>query len=161
MRMIHKIWIDLTIHGSTQMTIPSPEAFEFTKPFDIERIVLGREDNLKQIRTIGEQARMAMEVFVHGALCDSYSGQCLISESWGGRSANRWECAQAYRLPYDLMVDGEVNPTGDITCLLCPKALAAIDLMSELIEAGVTSFKIDGRFKSPEYVANGRRLRRK
>ncbi|MDH6428625.1 collagenase-like PrtC family protease [Paenibacillus sp. PastH-3] len=58
-------------------------------------------------------------------------------------------------MPYDLMVDGEVKPMGDITCLLCPKALAAIDLMSELIEAGVTSFKIEGRFKSPEYVANG------
>jgi putative protease len=152
--MIHKISLDLTIHASTQMTIPSPEAFEFTKPFDIERVVLGREDSLKQIRTIGEQARLPIEVFVHGALCVSYSGQCLTSEMWGGRSANRWECAQACCLPYDLMVDGEVKPMGYITCLLCPKALAAIVLMSELIEAGVTSFKIEGQLKRPEYVAN-------
>lgn len=117
-------------------------------------MVLGRENNLKQIKTIGEQARLPMEVFVHGALCVSYSGQCLTSEMWGGRSANRGECAQACRLPYDLMVDGEVKPMGDVTYLLSPKDLAAIDLMPELIEAGVTSFKIEGRLKSPEYVAN-------
>ncbi|WP_151733820.1 DUF3656 domain-containing U32 family peptidase ['Paenibacillus yunnanensis' Narsing Rao et al. 2020] len=153
-KMIREISPDFPIHGSTQMTITSPEAVEFTKPFEIERVVLGRENNLKQIRTIGEQARLPMEVFVHGALCVSYSGQCLTSEMWGGRSANRGECAQACRLPYDLMVDGEVKPMGDIAYLLSPKDLAAIDLMPELIEAGVTSFKIEGRLKSPEYVAN-------
>lgn len=153
-KMIREISPDFPIHGSTQMTITSPEAVEFTKPFGLERVVLGRENNLKQIRTIGEQARLPMEVFVHGALCVSYSGQCLTSEMWGGRSANRGECAQACRLPYDLMVDGEVKPMGDVTYLLSPKDLAAIDLMPELIEAGVTSFKIEGRLKSPEYVAN-------
>lgn len=153
-KMIREISPDFPIHGSTQMTITSPEAVEFTKPFNMERVVLGRENNLKQIRTIGEQARLPMEVFVHGALCVSYSGQCLTSEMWGGRSANRGECAQACRLPYDLMVDGEVKPMGDVAYLLSPKDLAAIDLMPELIEAGVTSFKIEGRLKSPEYVAN-------
>ncbi|MBT2291549.1 U32 family peptidase [Paenibacillus albidus] len=153
-KMIREISPDFPIHGSTQMTITSPEAVEFTKPFGLERVVLGRENNLKQIRTIGEQARLPMEVFVHGALCVSYSGQCLTSEMWGGRSANRGECAQACRLPYDLMVDGEIKPMGDVTYLLSPKDLAAIDLMPELIEAGVTSFKIEGRLKSPEYVAN-------
>ncbi|MGE7614026.1 DUF3656 domain-containing U32 family peptidase [Paenibacillus sp. NPDC101420] len=153
-KMIREISPDFPIHGSTQMTITSPEAVEFTKPFSLERVVLGRENNLKQIKTIGEQARLPMEVFVHGALCVSYSGQCLTSEMWGGRSANRGECAQACRLPYDLMVDGEVKPMGDVTYLLSPKDLAAIDLMPELIEAGVTSFKIEGRLKSPEYVAN-------
>ena len=153
-QMIREISPDFPIHGSTQMTITSPEAVEFTKPWGLERVVLGRENNLKQIRTIGEQARLPMEVFVHGALCVSYSGQCLTSEMWGGRSANRGECAQACRLPYDLMVDGEVKPMGDVTYLLSPKDLAAIDLMPELIEAGVTSFKIEGRLKSPEYVAN-------
>ncbi|WP_419885349.1 DUF3656 domain-containing U32 family peptidase [Paenibacillus sp. B-A-8] len=153
-KMIREISLDFPIHGSTQMTITSPEAVEFTKPFSLERVVLGRENNLKQIKTIGEQARLPMEVFVHGALCVSYSGQCLTSEMWGGRSANRGECAQACRLPYDLMVDGEVKPMGDVTYLLSPKDLAAIDLMPELIEAGVTSFKIEGRLKSPEYVAN-------
>lgn len=153
-KMIRELSPDFPIHGSTQMTITSPEAVEFTKPFGLERVVLGRENNLKQIRKIGEQAKLPMEVFVHGALCVSYSGQCLTSEVWGGRSANRGECAQACRLPYDLMVDGVQKPMGDIAYLLSPKDLAAIDLMPELIEAGVTSFKIEGRLKSPEYVAN-------
>ncbi|MCY9508915.1 U32 family peptidase [Paenibacillus larvae] len=153
-KMIREISPDFPIHGSTQMTITSPEAVEFTKPFDIERVVLGRENNLKQIAAIGKQAKLPMEVFVHGALCVSYSGQCLTSEMWGGRSANRGECAQACRLPYDLMVDGEQKPMGDIAYLLSPKDLAALELVPELIEAGVTSFKIEGRMKSPEYVAN-------
>ncbi|WP_028551046.1 U32 family peptidase [Paenibacillus sp. UNC451MF] len=153
-KMIRDISPDFPIHGSTQMTITSPEAVEFTKPFDIERVVLGRENNLKQIKKIGDQAKLPMEVFVHGALCVSYSGQCLTSEMWGGRSANRGECAQACRLPYDLMVDGEQKPMGDIAYLLSPKDLAALELVPELIEAGVTSFKIEGRLKSPEYVAN-------
>jgi len=153
-KLIRDISPDFPIHGSTQMTITSPEAVEFAKPFGLERVVLGRENNLKQIRTIGEQARLPMEVFVHGALCVSYSGQCLTSEMWGGRSANRGECAQACRLPYDLMVDGVQKPMGNIAYLLSPKDLAAIELVPELIEAGVTSFKIEGRLKSPEYVAN-------
>lgn len=153
-KMIREMSPDFPIHGSTQMTITSPEAVEFTKPFGLERVVLGRENNLKQIKKIGEQAKLPMEVFVHGALCVSYSGQCLTSEVWGGRSANRGECAQACRLPYDLMVDGVQKPMGDIAYLLSPKDLAALDLMPELIEAGVTSFKIEGRLKSPEYVAN-------
>jgi putative protease len=153
-KMIREISPDFPIHGSTQMTITSPEAVEFTKPFEIERVVLGRENNLKQIKQIGDQAKLPMEVFVHGALCVSYSGQCLTSEMWGGRSANRGECAQACRLPYDLMVDGEQKPMGDVAYLLSPKDLAALELVPELIEAGVTSFKIEGRLKSPEYVAN-------
>ncbi|WP_042169940.1 U32 family peptidase [Paenibacillus gorillae] len=153
-KLIRELSPDFPIHGSTQMTITSPEAVEFTKPFGLERVVLGRENNLKQIKKIGEQAKLPMEVFVHGALCVSYSGQCLTSEMWGGRSANRGECAQACRLPYDLMVDGEHKPMGDVAYLLSPKDLAAIDLVPELIEAGVVSFKIEGRLKSPEYVAN-------
>ena len=153
-KLIRDISPDFPIHGSTQMTITSPEAVEFTKPFNIERVVLGRENNLRQIRQIGEQAKLPMEVFVHGALCVSYSGQCLTSEMWGGRSANRGECAQACRLPYDLMVDGVQKPMGNVAYLLSPKDLAALELVPELIEAGVTSFKIEGRLKSPEYVAN-------
>lgn len=153
-KLIRELSPDFPIHGSTQMTITSPEAVEFTKPFNIERVVLGRENNLKQIKQIGDQAKLPMEVFVHGALCVSYSGQCLTSEMWGGRSANRGECAQACRLPYDLMVDGEQKPMGDIAYLLSPKDLAALELVPELIESGVTSFKIEGRLKSPEYVAN-------
>lgn len=153
-KMIRELSPDFPIHGSTQMTITSPEAVEFTKPYGMERVVLGRENNLKQIQKIGEEAKLPMEVFVHGAICVSYSGQCLTSEMWGGRSANRGECAQACRLPYDMMVDGEHHPMGDVTYLLSPKDLAAIDIVPELIEAGVTSFKIEGRMKQPEYVAN-------
>ncbi|MCL6457279.1 MAG: U32 family peptidase [Gorillibacterium sp.] len=153
-RLIREISPDFPIHGSTQMTVTSPEAVEFTKSYNIERVVLGRENNLKQIRTIGEHAKQPMEVFVHGAICVSYSGQCLTSEMWGGRSANRGECAQACRLPYDLMVDGVQKPMGDVAYLLSPKDLVAVELVPELIAAGVTSFKIEGRMKSPEYVAN-------
>lgn len=153
-KMIRDISPDFPIHGSTQMTITSPEAVEFTKPFQLERVVLGRENNLKQIKAIGEQAKLPMEIFVHGAICVSYSGQCLTSEMWGGRSANRGECAQACRLPYDLMVDGTQKPMGDVAYLLSPKDLAAVELVPQLFEAGVTSFKIEGRMKSPEYVAN-------
>ncbi|WP_241236225.1 DUF3656 domain-containing U32 family peptidase [Brevibacillus marinus] len=153
-KLIREISPDLPIHGSTQMTITSPEAVEFTKPFGLERVVLGRENSLKEIRTIGQKAKLPMEVFVHGALCVSYSGQCLTSEMWGGRSANRGECAQACRLPYDLIVDGKKQEMGNVAYLLSPKDLAALELVPQLIEAGVTSFKIEGRLKSPEYVAN-------
>lgn len=153
-KLIREISPDFPIHGSTQMTITSPEAVEFTKPYNLERVVLGRENSLTEIKKIGDKAKLPMEVFVHGALCVSYSGQCLTSEMWGGRSANRGECAQACRLPYDLMVDGVEKPMGNVAYLLSPKDLAAIDIVPELIEAGVTSFKIEGRLKSPEYVAN-------
>jgi len=153
-RMIREISPDLPIHGSTQMTITSAEAVEFAASLGISRVVLGRENSLKHIRRIAEQTDVPLEVFVHGALCVSYSGQCLTSEMWGGRSANRGECAQACRLPYDLIVDGVEKPMGDVAYLLSPKDLAAIGLVPDLIEAGVVSFKIEGRLKSPEYVAN-------
>lgn len=151
---IREISPDFPIHGSTQMTVTSAEAVEFLNPFDIEVVVLGRENNLKQIKTISDKSQLPIEVFVHGALCVSYSGQCLTSEMWGGRSANRGECAQACRLPYDLIVDGERKEMGNIAYVLSPKDLAAIELVPELIEAGVSSLKIEGRMKSPEYVAN-------
>lgn len=153
-KAIREMSPDFPIHGSTQMTITSPEAVEFASQYGMEIVVLGRENNLKQIRTIAGKTDTPLEVFVHGALCVSYSGQCLTSEMWGGRSANRGECAQACRLPYDLMVDGEQKEMGNVAYLLSPKDLAAIDLIPDLIEAGVSSFKIEGRMKTPEYVAN-------
>jgi putative protease len=153
-KLIREISPDFPIHGSTQMTITSSEAVEFVKPYQLERVVLGRENSLKHIRKISEETGEELEVFVHGALCVSYSGQCLTSEMWGGRSANRGECAQACRLPYDMIVDNEKKDMGNIAYLLSPKDLAAIDLVPELIEAGVTSFKIEGRMKTAEYVAN-------
>lgn len=153
-QLIREISPDFPIHGSTQMTVTSPEAVDFLSPYDVEVVVLGRENNLNQIKTIAGKTETPLEVFVHGALCVSYSGQCLTSEMWGGRSANRGECAQACRLPYDLIVDGAKKEMGNIAYLLSPKDLAALELVPELIEAGVSSFKIEGRLKSPEYVAN-------
>lgn len=154
LQMIREISPDFPVHGSTQMTLTSAEAVDFLKPYNMEVVVLGRENNLKQIKTISNKTKMPIEVFVHGALCVSYSGQCLTSEMWGGRSANRGECAQACRLPYDLVVDGEKKEMGNIAYVLSPKDLAAIELVPQLIEAGVSSLKVEGRMKSPEYVAN-------
>ena len=96
---------------------------------------------------------MPLEVFVHGALCIAYSGQCLTSEALGGRSANRGQCAQACRLPYELIVDGQRRDLGEKAYLLSPQDLAAYDLIEPLVELGVQCFKIEGRLKSPQYVA--------
>ncbi|MGL4818506.1 MAG: DUF3656 domain-containing U32 family peptidase [Bacilli bacterium] len=152
--LIRSISPDFPIHGSTQMTVTSPEAVHFFDEWNLEVMVLGRENNMKHIETIANSTNVPLEVFVHGALCVSYSGQCLTSEVLGGRSANRGECAQACRLPYDMHVDGKTYPLGDVAYVLSPKDLAAIDIVPELIEAGVHTFKIEGRLKSPEYVAN-------
>jgi len=103
---------------------------------------------------------MLLEVFVHGALCVAYSGQCLTSEALGGRSANRGECAQACRLPYELISDNQLVPLGDRKYLLSPQDLAGLEVLPDLIRAGVTSLKIEGRLKSPEYVANITRVYR-
>jgi len=99
-------------------------------------------------------APMPLEVFVHGALCVAYSGQCLTSEALGGRSANRGECAQACRMPYELICDGQPVPLGDRKYLLSPQDLAGLEVLPDLVRAGVASLKIEGRLKSPEYVAN-------
>ncbi|MBU6399755.1 MAG: DUF3656 domain-containing protein [Verrucomicrobia bacterium] len=103
---------------------------------------------------------LPLEVFVHGALCVAYSGQCLTSEALGGRSANRGECAQACRMPYDLIADGRLVPLGDRRYLLSPQDLAGLELLPDLVRAGVASLKIEGRLKTPEYVANITRIYR-
>lgn len=153
-QMVREISPDFPIHGSTQMTVTSEEAVEFLDPYSLEVIVLGRENNMDHLKRISAKTNAPLEIFVHGALCVSYSGQCLTSEMWGGRSANRGECAQACRLPYDLIVDGQEKDMGNLAYVLSPKDLAAIDLIPDLIESGVSFFKIEGRLKSPEYVAN-------
>jgi putative protease len=145
---------DLGVHASTQMTLTSGECIQVAEHLGISRVVLARELSIDEIRAISQQTAVELEVFVHGALCVAYSGQCLTSESLGGRSANRGQCAQACRLPYDLVCDGEDVDLGDIKYLLSPQDLAAYALVPELIDAGVTSFKIEGRLKTPEYVAN-------
>jgi putative protease len=102
-----------------------------------------------------------LEVFIHGALCVAYSGQCLTSEALGGRSANRGECAQACRMPYELLADGKLVPLGDRKYLLSPQDLAGLEVLPELARIGVASLKIEGRLKTPEYVANITRIYRK
>ncbi|RME72641.1 MAG: U32 family peptidase, partial [Verrucomicrobia bacterium] len=145
----------LEIHASTQMTITSPEGVHFARTLGVTRVVLARELSLRELRKFREDdpEMLPIETFVHGALCVAYSGQCLTSESLGQRSANRGECAQACRLPWELIVDGEKRDLGDRRYLLSPQDLAAIDDIPALIEAGVCSFKIEGRLKAPEYVA--------
>ncbi len=113
-----------------------------------------RELSVAEIVKIRQQTSMQLEVFVHGALCVAYSGQCLTSESLGGRSANRGQCAQACRLPYELICDDEDIDLGDKKYLLSPRDLAAYALVPELIAAGAVALKIEGRLKTPEYVAN-------
>jgi putative protease len=153
-RLVREICPELSVHASTQMTMTSAETIRAASALGIERVVLARELSLDEIRKIHGQTRMALEAFVHGALCVAYSGQCLTSESLGGRSANRGQCAQACRLPYELVCDGRDVDLGDQQYLLSPQDLAAFDLVNELIDAGVCSLKIEGRLKTPEYVAN-------
>ena len=153
-RLIRVICPDLPIHASTQMTLTSAECIRVAEELGIERVVLPRELSIREIAKLKCGTAVELEAFVHGALCVAYSGQCLTSESLGGRSANRGQCAQACRLPYDLICDGEDVDLGDQKYLLSPQDLAAYDLTTDLIAAGVRSFKIEGRLKTPEYVAN-------
>ncbi|MCS7064629.1 MAG: U32 family peptidase [Methylacidiphilales bacterium] len=142
----------VALHTSTQMTVTSPEGVEVVRELGIQQVVLARELSIRELRRFGG-CGVPLEVFVHGALCVAYSGQCLTSEALGRRSANRGECAQACRLPYRLWVDGEIKDLGERRYLLSPQDLAAIDYIPELIAAGISSFKIEGRLKTPEYVA--------
>ena len=151
--LIRAVAPGLAIHGSTQMTLTEPRGIEFVRRLGVERVIVARELSVDEIGQIAKQTPMPLEVFVHGALCVAYSGQCLTSEALGGRSANRGQCAQACRLPYDLIVDGHYRDTGDRNYLLSPQDLAAHDLIEPLAKLGVRSFKIEGRLKSAEYVA--------
>ena len=150
-RLAREITPELPIHASTQMTITSPEGVRFAKELGAERVILARELSLREMAKF--DSALPLEVFVHGALCVAYSGQCLTSESLGRRSANRGECAQACRMPYELIVDGALRDLGDKRYLLSPQDLSAVDEIPALIEHGIVSFKIEGRLKSPEYVA--------
>lgn len=153
-RLCRHVAPSIEIHASTQMTITSPEGLQFADQlYQLDRAVLARELSLKEIKKFNPTECAPLEVFVHGALCVAYSGQCLTSESLGQRSANRGECAQACRMPYKLVVDGEEQDMKDVRYLLSPQDLAAVDIIPELVEQGVVSYKIEGRLKSPEYVA--------
>jgi putative protease len=187
-RLIRRLSPDFPIHASTQMTVTSAAGIEFARDLGCNLVVLARENSLKDIEKIRSEFRvrgsgfrvpsseltapvpnpepgtrnseLPLEVFVHGALCVAYSGQCLTSEALGGRSANRGECAQACRMPYELISDGKTVPLGDRKYLLSPQDLAGLEVLPELVRVGVASLKIEGRLKTPEYVANITRLYR-
>jgi putative protease len=154
-RLANEMVPDLPIHASTQMTLTSAESVNAVEAMGLrlERIVAARELSRKELQTMRRGTERDIEVFVHGAICVAYSGQCLTSEALGGRSANRGECAQACRLPYDLVVDGEKQDLGDVRYLLSPRDLAAHEDIGDLMRIGIVSLKIEGRLKSPQYVA--------
>ena len=153
-RLVRQICPELPIHASTQMTLTSAESIARVADLGIDRVVLARELSVDEIARIARGTTVPLEVFVHGALCVAYSGQCLTSESLGGRSANRGQCAQACRLPYQLVCDGQDVDLGGVQYLLSPQDLAAYELIPQLVAAGVAAIKIEGRLKTPEYVAN-------
>ncbi len=171
-RLARAVCPELPLHASTQMTVSSAEAAEIARGLGVTRVVLPRELSISEIAEFARHTDLELECFVHGALCVSWSGQCLTSEALQHRSANRGQCAQSCRLPYDLIVDGRHQPAGQgapadgpqrragssvddqLKYLLSPRDLAAYDLLPDLLAAGVTCFKIEGRMKGPEYVAN-------
>jgi putative protease len=183
-RLIRQLSPDFPIHASTQMTITSAAGVEFARKLGCSLVVLARELSIEDIKKIqavqsqqssafsvqsegadnlklkAENLKLPLEVFIHGALCVAYSGQCLTSEALGGRSANRGECAQACRMPYDLIADGKEVPLGNRRYLLSPQDLAGLEALADLLRAGVASLKIEGRLKTPEYVANITRIYR-
>jgi putative protease len=170
-KLIRSLSPDFPIHASTQMTVTSAGGVEFARELGCNLVVLARECSIKEIEKINAAQnsdpqpstlnhQLPLEVFVHGALCVAYSGQCLTSESLGGRSANRGECAQACRMPYDLISNGQQVPLGDKRYLLSPQDLSGLEVLPELVRAGVASLKIEGRLKSPEYVASITRVYR-
>lgn len=142
------------LHASTQMTVTNHEAIALTADLDLRRYVLGREVSMAEMETIRGNTAKELEVFVHGALCVAYSGQCLTSEGFGGRSANRGQCAQSCRMEYDLLVDGERRDLGDLRYLVSPKDLCGLSDIPRLQAMGIDSFKIEGRLKTPQYVAS-------
>ena len=170
----------MEIHASTQQTVTCTDGVEFAaRRTNATRVVLGRELSLPEISAIASQTDIEIEAFVHGALCVSYSGQCFSSEAWGGRSANRGQCAQACRLPYGLIVSGELrhlsfdgiegimggggrmqnsgsgggSGVDEVQYLLSPQDLCGLEQVEELVRAGVSCLKIEGRLKDSSYVA--------
>ncbi len=151
-RLARAVAPNLPLHASTQMSITDAGGVAFARDLGFRRVVIGRELSVDEIADVVRDSDLEIEAFVHGALCVSYSGQCFSSEAWGGRSANRGQCAQACRLPYGLVVDGQLREQGDERYLLSPQDLMALELLPRLVRAGVSCFKIEGRLKGPEYV---------
>ena len=150
---------DLPIHGSTQMSVHNLQGALELQELGFKRVVLSRELSIEEIEYITQNTDIEIECFIHGALCISYSGQCLFSSMIGGRSGNRGKCAQGCRLPYEL-IENEKNVI-DKGYLLSPRDLCGLEYIPRLINCGVKSFKIEGRMKTPEYVATVTRIYRK
>lgn len=150
---------EIVLHGSTQMTVHNLEGVKDLEKAGFSRVVLSRELDINEIKNIKANTNTEIEVFIHGALCISYSGQCLFSSIVGGRSGNRGLCAQPCRLPYDL-IDSKENKI-DSGYLLSPRDLCGIDFLPELVRSGIDCFKIEGRLKTPEYVGTVTRIYRK
>ncbi|HOM02885.1 MAG TPA: DUF3656 domain-containing protein [Acetivibrio sp.] len=163
--LIKNLFPDLPLHASTQMTIYNLEGVRQMEELGFKRVVLARELSLEEIEHIAKSTSLEIEVFVHGALCVCYSGQCLMSSIIGGRSGNRGKCAQPCRLPYRLLESGKEKTLSgkktDRGYFLSPKDLCSIEILDKLVKAGVKSLKIEGRMKSPEYVATVVRVYRK
>jgi putative protease len=153
LRLAHEIAPEMELHASTQMSITDAAGVRRAQASGVQRVTLARELSLPEVRTIVDQTGCEIEIFVHGALCVAYSGQCFSSEAWGGRSANRGQCAQACRLPYEFLVDGSIEPLGDARYLLSPGDLYTLQQVPEIVAAGVSALKIEGRYKDADYVA--------
>jgi putative protease len=153
LKLAHRIAPELELHASTQMSITSADGARLAQSFGASRVTLARELSLDEIRALRAATDCELEIFVHGALCVAYSGQCFSSEAWGGRSANRGQCAQACRLPYEMIVDGKLQPLGDARYLLSPGDLFALRQIPEIVDIGIAALKIEGRYKDADYVA--------
>lgn len=158
-KLLIKSFPDLPIHASTQMSVHNLQGVLELQELGFSRVVLSRELSIDEIEYICQNSNIEIECFIHGALCISYSGQCLFSSMIGGRSGNRGKCAQSCRLPYEL-IENEKNSL-DKGYLLSPRDLCSLDYIPRLISCGVKSLKIEGRMKSPEYVATVTRIYRK
>ncbi|MDD2497246.1 MAG: DUF3656 domain-containing protein [Desulfitobacteriaceae bacterium] len=160
--LVRTVFPHLDVHASTQMTVHNGEGVRFLEKMGIDRVVLARELSLKDIIAIKGSAKAELEVFGHGALCISYSGQCLMSSLIGGRSGNRGKCAQPCRMAYTLVDEKGRELSGDETGkhLLSPRDMNSLELLPQLSDAGVNSLKLEGRMKRPEYVATVVRIYR-
>lgn len=150
MDLIRKTYPNLELHASTQMHIHNIEGVKLVEKLGLKRAVLARETSIDTIKYIKENTGIELEIFVHGALCISYSGQCLMSALIGNRSGNRGSCAGCCRQPYNLISNNK--KVNDEKYILSTKDLCSLDIIGKLIDIGVDSFKIEGRMKSPEYV---------
>jgi len=153
MKLLRQMFEDLPLHISTQATVHNSLGVKWLEDLGAERAILAREMTLKEITQMKERTGAELETFVHGALCYCYSGQCLMSSVIGERSGNRGACAYTCRLPYDMIEGEEKMPEVEEKHVLSSKDLNQIESIPKLIESGVTSFKIEGRMKRPEYVA--------